>query len=166
MRHTTIMDTVTKIDKFTGENFTPDKFFVDTLLGHSFAYANKSQRLKDVKDISASTTKLYKSTSEKFIDVLLENYSTFISIGKYVDRIDKGIGSLMTSQKSYSNLIHSLRKDVEEFSFGYSKFLKDTEEQAMPINSDDVYTFEKVNDDEESDFNLDEFLNPKKGDRK
>lgn len=166
MRHTTIMDTVTKIDKFTGENFTPDKFFVDALLGHSFAYSNKSQRLKDVKDISTSTTKLYKSTSEKFIDVLLENYSTFISIGKYVDRIDKGIGSLMTSQKSYSNLIHSLRKDVEEFSFGYSKFLKDTEEQAMPINSDDVYTFEKVNDDEESDFNLDEFLNPKKGDRK
>ena len=125
MRQSTINNNLSRITKFTGDNFTPEKYFTDALLGHSFAFEQKTQRLNDVKSISTATTSQYKETSEKFIDILLENYSTFISIGKYVDRIDKEISSLITSQKNYSNLIHNLRKDVEEFSFGYSKYLKD-----------------------------------------
>ena len=170
MRQSTINNNLSRITKFTGDNFTPEKYFTDALLGHSFAFEQKTQRLNDVKSISTATTSQYKETSEKFIDILLENYSTFISIGKYVDRIDKEISSLITSQKNYSNLIHNLRKDVEEFSFGYSKYLKDDVDAIPSMNDKDndnnVYLFENVNDEDENDFDIDSFLSPKQGDKK
>ena len=91
MRQSLILENLDEIDKFGGDNFSPDKFIEDSLLEKSFAFDHKEQRLKDVKNMLKNTEKLYKNSSEKFVDILLNNYETFISIGKYVDKIDKNI---------------------------------------------------------------------------
>ena len=167
----TIMEKVESIEnKFVGEDFSTEKYINDVLLGQSFAFSHKNQRLNDVKKISNETEKTYKNTSNQFVDILLTNYSTFINIGKFVDKIDQNISDLMNAQKDYSNLIQSLRKDVEEFSFSYSKYLKDSKNQNEKISkkNEEIYTFEEIEnfDSIEKNFNLDEFLNPSKGKKK
>ena len=167
----TIMEKVESIEnKFVGEDFSTEKYINDVLLGQSFAFSHKIQRLNDVKKISNETEKTYKNTSNQFVDILLTNYSTFINIGKFVDKIDQNISDLMNAQKDYSNLIQSLRKDVEEFSFSYSKYLKDSKNQNEKISkkNEEIYTFEEIEnfDSIEKNFNLDEFLNPSKGKKK
>ena len=46
-----------------------------------------------------STNDNYKKTSEQFIDNLIQNYTVFMNIGKYVEKIDKNIGSIMCNVK-------------------------------------------------------------------
>ena len=58
----------------------------------------------------------YKKTSEQFVDVLLNNYHMFMNIGKYVDRIDKNISSVMNAQKTYSILL-------QKYLFLHKKFI-------------------------------------------
>ena len=164
-----IMEKVESIEnKFVGDDFSTEKYINDVLLGQSFAFSHKIQRLNDVKKISMETEKTYKKTSNEFVNILLTNYSTFINIGKFVDKIDQNISDLMNSQKEYSNLIQNLRKDVEEFSFSYSKYLKDNKKnEKINKKNEEIYFFEPIeNDSIEKNFNLDEFLNPSKGKKK
>ena len=164
-----IMEKVESIEnKFVGDDFSTEKYINDVLLGQSFAFSHKIQRLNDVKKISIETEKTYKKTSNEFVNILLTNYSTFINIGKFVDKIDQNISDLMNSQKEYSNLIQNLRKDVEEFSFSYSKYLKDNKKnEKINKKNEEIYFFEPIeNDSIEKNFNLDEFLNPSKGKKK
>ena len=163
MRKSISIENIDNIDKFVGENFSPEQFIGDCLMEKSFAFTHKEQRLKDVKNILKNTDKLYKNSSEKFIDVLLNNYETFISIGKYIDKIDKNISNAMESEKEYSNLIQNLRKDVESFSFNYSKYLKDIKdenEENKENNESNSYKFENVGDMNflEENFDLNDFL--------
>jgi hypothetical protein len=171
MRKSISIENIDNIDKFVGENFSPEQFIGDCLMEKSFAFTHKEQRLKDVKNILKNTDKLYKNSSEKFIDVLLNNYETFISIGKYIDKIDKNISNAMESEKEYSNLIQNLRKDVESFSFNYSKYLKDIKdenEENKENNESNSYKFENVGDMNflEENFDLNDFLNPKEKGKK
>ncbi len=164
-----IMEKVESIEnKFVGDDFSTEKYINDVLLEKSFAFSHKIQRLNDVKKISNETEKTYKKTSNEFVNILLTNYSTFINIGKFVDKIDQNISDLMNSQKEYSNLIQNLRKDVEEFSFSYSKYLKDNKKnEKINKKNEEIYFFEPIeNDSIEKNFNLDEFLNPSKGKKK
>ena len=164
-----IMEKVESIEnKFVGDDFSTEKYINDVLLEKSFAFSHKIQRLNDVKKISIETEKTYKKTSNEFVNILLTNYSTFINIGKFVDKIDQNISDLMNSQKEYSNLIQNLRKDVEEFSFSYSKYLKDNKKnEKINKKNEEIYFFEPIeNDSIEKNFNLDEFLNPSKGKKK
>ena len=101
-----------------------------------------------------------------------------MNIGKYVEKIDKNIGSVMcnivitlAAQKAYSSYLQNLRKNVEEFSIDYIKYLKeveiiDSKENKKNTNSDNIY-FE-LNEEEAKtvEFNIDEFLNPQKGSKK
>jgi hypothetical protein len=171
MRKSITIDNIDNIDKFVGENFSPEQFIGDCLMEKSFAFTHKEQRLKDVKNILKNTDKLYKNSSEKFIDILLNNYETFISIGKYIDKIDKNISNAMESEKEYSNLIQNLRKDVESFSFNYSKYLKDIKDENEENKENDesnTYKFENVGDMNilEENFDLNDFLNPKEKGKK
>ena len=171
MRQSLILENLDEIDKFGGDNFSPDKFIEDSLLEKSFAFDHKEQRLKDVKSMLKNTEKLYKNSSEKFVDILLNNYETFISIGKYVDKIDKNISNAMEAEKEYSNLIQNLRKDVESFSFNYSKYLKETKDDNDENNNNNesnIYKFEPVGDMDfiEENFDLEDFLHPKEKGKK
>ena len=65
----------------------------------------------------------------KYVDLLLGNYEIFINKGKYVDKIDKNITQIIFVQKEFSNLSSNLRKDIEEFSFSISKYLKTMKEE-------------------------------------
>lgn len=127
------------------------------------------------------TNKNYVTKSGQFVDVLLENYQTFIKIGKFVDRIDKNIGNTMSTyklifidtQKNYSMLLRDLRKDVEEFTIDYVKYLKEAEytrskeselkERLEDFHFEDLEGLEKA---VENNFSLDDFLNPKKGSKR
>ena len=51
MRQSLILENLDEIDKFGGDNFSPDKFIEDSLLEKSFAFDHKEQRLKDVKSM-------------------------------------------------------------------------------------------------------------------
>ena len=164
-----------KIEKFAGENFSSEKYFNNALDGLSFAYNQKKERLKDVKELIKNTENKNTVNYSQYIDVLLGNYEIFINIGKYVDRIDKNITQTISSQKEYSNLISSLRKDIEEFSFSFSKYLKNIndENNNTPLvnnanNNDNIYKFEPVDEIElmEENFNFEEFLNPQEGSEK
>ena len=104
-----------KEEKFAGDNFSAEKYFEDSLEGLSFAFNNKKERLKDVKNIIKKTEESNNVNYSKYVDVLLGNYEVFINIGKYVDRIDKNITQTISAQKEYSNLLSNLRKDIEEF---------------------------------------------------
>lgn len=157
---------------YTGENFDINKYFTDSLSNFSFNFVSKQDRVKDIEQMIQSNSENYKKTSEQFVDVLLNNYQTFMNIGKYVDRIDKNISSLMNTQKNYSILLQNLRKDVEEFTIDYVKYLKDvenednkTKESFYKEKNQKVY-FEEIDILEKSmeeDFKLEEFLNPQKG---
>ena len=57
-----------------------------------------------------------------------------MNIGKYVDRIDKNITNVMNTQKNYSILLQNLRKDVEEFTIDYVKYLKDVENEENNVD--------------------------------
>ena len=168
---------ILKSEKFAGENFSADKYYNDSLEGLSFAFNNKKERLKDVKNLIKKTEDNNNVNYSKYVDVLLGNYETFINIGKYVDKIDKNITQTISSQKEYSNLLSNLRKDIEEFSFSFSKYLKtmrDEEDgdEASLIDKNNknknVYTFEPVDDVElmEENFDFNEFLNPGEGSNK
>lgn len=171
MRETMINENLEHIDKFCGDNFTPDKYVNEALFGKSFAFANKSKTLNDVKAIAQSTDEFHNTTSEKFVDILLNNYESFINIGKYVERIDKSISQVTSAQKNYSSLIDNLRRDVEEFAFGYSTFMKDTIDDNKTFEDNknqNIYTFNLIENDEQNinEFNMEQFLNPKPGDKK
>jgi hypothetical protein len=171
-RRDTIKESNILGELYSGENFDVNKYFNDSLSGMSFNFNLKNERLRDVDNIMKSSNDNYKKTSEQFVDVLLGNYQTFMNIGKYVDRIDKNISGLMNTQKNYSILLQNLRKDVEEFTIDYVKYLKDveqeenkTKEHIIKEKSEKLY-FEELDVLEkamEEDFKLDEFLNPKKG---
>ena len=93
-----------------------------------------------------------------------------MNIGKYVDRIDKNITNVLNTQKTYSNLLQNLRKDVEEFTIDYVKYLKEVESEQVKegdlkekkdkLHFEELENLEKIMD---SDFNIEDFLNPKKG---
>lgn len=162
-----------KIEKFAGDNFSSDKYYNDLLEGLPFTFAAKKERLKDVKNLIKTETNNNENYS-KYIDKLLENYEVFINIGKYVDKIDKNITKTISAQKEYSNLLSNLRKDIEEFSFSFSKYLKTMKEEELEQNSifendknknKNLYTFESIDDIEsmEENFDFEDFLNPKEG---
>ena len=113
-----------KTENFAGENFSSEKYFYDLLEGMSFTFNRKKERLRDVKNIIKKTESNNEANSSKHVDILLGNYELFINIGKYVDKIDKNITQTISAQKKYSNLLSNLRKDIEEFSFSFSKYLK------------------------------------------
>ena len=163
-----------KEEKFAGDNFSAEKYFEDSLEGLSFAFNNKKERLKDVKNIIKKTEESNNVNYSKYVDVLLGNYEVFINIGKYVDRIDKNITQTISAQKEYSNLLSNLRKDIEEFSFSFSKYLKtmkdeEGDEDSLLENNKNknknVYTFEPIDNIElmEENFDFDDFLNPGEG---
>ena len=164
-----------KAEKFAGENFSSDKYFDDSLEGLSFAFNNKKERLKDVKNLIKKTENSNNVNFSKYVDVLLGNYEVFINIGKYVDKIDKNITQTISAQKEYSNLLSNLRRDIEEFSFSFSKYLKtmkeeEDEESSILENNNktknkNIYTFEPVDNIElmEENFDFEDFLNPVEG---
>jgi len=169
-------NTSTKVEKFAGENFSAEKYYNDSLEGFSFAFNNKKERLKDVKNLIKKTEDSNNVNFSKYVDVLLGNYEIFINIGKYVDKIDKNITQTISAQKEYSNLLSNLRKDIEEFSFSFSKYLKTMKEEGDDSSMLDknnnqnrnVYTFEPVDDVElmEENFDFNDFLNPGEGSNK
>jgi hypothetical protein len=128
-----------KIEKFAGDNFSSDKYYNDLLEGLPFTFAAKKERLKDVKNLIKKTETNNNENYSKYIDKLLENYEVFINIGKYVDKIDKNITKTISAQKEYSNLLSNLRKDIEEFSFSFSKYLKTMKEEELEQNSIIIY---------------------------
>ena len=163
-----------KVEKFAGDNFSSDKYYNDLLEGLPFTFAAKKERLKDVKNLIKKTESNNNENYSKYIDKLLENYEVFINIGKYVDKIDKNITKTISAQKEYSNLLSNLRKDIEEFSFSFSKYLKTMKEEELEQNSifendknknKNLYTFDPIDDIEsmEENFDFDDFLNPKEG---
>ena len=119
-----INNSLEKSEKFAGENFSAERYYNDSLEGLSFSFNNKKERLKDIKNIIKKTENSNNVYYSKYVDVLLGNYEILINIGKYVDKIDKNITQTISSQKEYSNLLSNLRKDIEEFSFSFSKYLK------------------------------------------
>lgn len=166
-----------KPDKFAGDNFSADKYYNNLLEGLSFSFNNKKERLKDVKNLIKKTEESNNVNYSKYVDVLLGNYEVFINIGKYVDKIDKNITQTISAQKDYSNLLSNLRKDIEEFSFSFSKYLKTMKEEEgeeSSINDNNknknknIYTFEPVDDVElmEENFDFNEFLSPREGSNK
>ena len=165
---------IQKVEKFAGDNFSSDKYYNDLLEGLPFNFAAKKERLKDVKNLIKKTEINNNENYSKYVDKLLENYEVFINIGKYVDKIDKNITKTISAQKEYSNLLSNLRKDIEEFSFSFSKYLKTMKEEELDQNSifendknknKNVYTFESIDDIEsmEENFDFEDFLNPKEG---
>ena len=165
-----------KTENFAGENFSSEKYFYDLVEGMPFTFNRKKERLKDVKNIIKKTETNNEVNSSKHVDILLGNYELFINIGKYVDKIDKNITQTISAQKKYSNLLSNLRKDIEEFSFSFSKYLKtmkDEENQERNAFFDNnindsnkaVYKFEAVDDVDimEENFDFEDFLNPGEG---
>ena len=164
-----------KTENFAGENFSSEKYFYNLFEGVPFTFNRKKERLKDVKNIIKKTEQNNEVNSSKHVDVLLGNYELFINIGKFVDKIDKNITQTISAQKKYSNLISNLRKDIEEFSFSFSKYLKTMKEEENQSNSlmdtnnkenvKNVYKFEPVDDLEfmEENFDFEDFLNPGEG---
>ena len=163
-----------KTGNFAGENFSTENYFFNLFEGVPFTFNRKKERLKDVKNIIKKTEQNNEANSSKHVDILLGNYELFINIGKYVDKIDKNITHTISAQKKYSNLISNLRKDIEEFSFSFSKYLKTMKEEENQTNVlldnnvdniKNVYKFEPVDDLElmEDNFDFDDFLNPGEG---
>ena len=163
-----------KTGNFAGENFSTENYFFNLFEGVPFTFNRKKERLKDVKNIIKKTEQNNEANSSKHVDILLGNYELFINIGKYVDKIDKNITHTISAQKKYSNLISNLRKDIEEFSFSFSKYLKTMKEEENQSNAlldnnvdniKNVYKFEPVDDLElmEDNFDFDDFLNPGEG---
>ena len=163
-----------KTGNFAGENFSTENYFFNLFEGVPFTFNRKKERLKDVKNIIKKTEQNNEVNSSKHVDILLGNYELFINIGKYVDKIDKNITHTISAQKKYSNLISNLRKDIEEFSFSFSKYLKTMKEEENQSNAlldnnvdniKNVYKFEPVDDLElmEDNFDFDDFLNPGEG---
>ena len=163
-----------KTGNFAGENFSTENYFFNLFEGLPFTFNRKKERLKDVKNIIKKTEQNNEANSSKHVDILLGNYELFINIGKYVDKIDKNITHTISAQKKYSNLISNLRKDIEEFSFSFSKYLKTMKEEENQTNVlldnnvdniKNVYKFEPVDDLElmEDNFDFDDFLNPGEG---
>ena len=163
-----------KTGNFAGENFSTENYFFNLFEGVPFTFNRKKERLKDVKNIIKKTEQNNEANSSKHVDILLGNYELFINIGKYVDKIDKNITQTISAQKKYSNLISNLRKDIEEFSFSFSKYLKTMKEEENQSNAlldnnvdniKNVYKFEPVDDLElmEDNFDFDDFLNPGEG---
>lgn len=105
---------------------------------------------------------------------MLDNYQTFIKIGKYVEKIDKNLTNTMNVQKNYSILLRDLRKDVEEFTVDYVKYLKDAQvhKEEKIVNSNNEFSSDNLDfnfsDDIDyfKDFNIEDFLNPEKGTRR
>ncbi|MCQ2819675.1 MAG: hypothetical protein MJ252_20615, partial [archaeon] len=166
------MDNFDKIEKFAGDNFTLDNYIYNSLHGLSFQFSEKSERIKDVNRQIENTERIHKETSEKFIDILLQNYGLFIDVGKYVEKIDQNILTAMQTQKDYSSLIQNLRKDVEEFSMSYSKYINQNNEGMNNLQENEnknIYLFEipeEGSEFTEKNFNIEEFFNPKEGSRK
>jgi len=164
-----------KTENFTGENFSSEKYVYSLLEGMPFTFNRKKERLKDVKNIIKKTEQNNEVNSSKHVDILLGNYELFINIGKYVDKIDKNITQTISAQKKYSNLLSNLRKDIEEFSFNFSKYLKVMKEEENESNAflennnkdndKGVYKFEPIDDIElmEDNFDFEDFLNPGEG---
>ena len=163
-----------KTENFAGENFSSENYFYNLFEGVPFTFNRKKERLKDVKNIIKKTEQNNEVNSSKHVDILLGNYELFINIGKYVDKIDKNITHTISAQKKYSNLISNLRKDIEEFSFSFSKYLKTMKEEENQSpglldnnidNIKNVYKFEPVDDLElmEDNFDFEDFLNPGEG---
>ena len=164
-----------KTENFAGENFSSEKYFYDLLEGMSFTFNRKKERLRDVKNIIKKTQSNNEANSSQHVDILLGNYELFINIGKYVDKIDKNITQTISAQKKYSNLLSNLRKDIEEFSFSFSKYLKTMKDEEnkegnafldnnMEVNKN-VYKFETVDEVDlmEENFDFEDFLNPGEG---
>ena len=165
-----------QIENFAGENFSSEKYYYDLVEGMPFTFNRKKERLKDVKNIIKKEEQNNEVNSSKHVDILLGNYELFINIGKYVDKIDKNITKTISAQKKYSNLLSNLRKDIEEFSFSFSKYLKTIKEEEnqegntflennIKENNNGVYKFEVVDDIDimEENFDFEDFLNPGEG---
>ena len=169
-----IKNDVSKTENFAGENFSVENYFYSLFEGMPFTFNRKKERLKDLQNIIKKTEQNNQINSSKHVDILLGNYELFINIGKYVDKIDKNITKTISAQKKYSNLISSLRKDIEEFSFSFSKYLKTMKDEENDVNSfieknnkdnKNVYKFEPIDDVElmEDNFDFEDFLNPGEG---
>ena len=165
-----------KSEKLAGDNFSAEKYFYNVLEGMPFTFNRKKERLRDVKNVIKKIEQNNDVNSSEHVDILLGNYELFINIGKYVDKIDKNITQTISAQKKYSNLLSNLRKDIEEFSFSFSKYLKTMKEEeneeksildndSKAKNNKDVYKFEPIDDVElmEENFDFDDFLNPGEG---
>ena len=83
-------------DLYAGPNFDVNKHFIDSLSGMHFSYTNKKQRIEDINHIINDTNESYKYKSEQLVDVLLDNYQTFMNIGKYVERIDINLTNVLS----------------------------------------------------------------------
>jgi hypothetical protein len=62
-----------------------------------FSYANKNERVENLNHLIKETNKDYNIKSEHLVDVLLENYHTFMNIGKYVERMDTNITNVLSN---------------------------------------------------------------------
>ena len=169
-----IKNDISKTENFAGENFSVENYFYSLFEGMPFTFNRKKERLKDLQNIIKKAEQNNQTNSSKHVDILLGNYELFINIGKYVDKIDKNITKTISAQKKYSNLISSLRKDIEEFSFSFSKYLKTMKDEENDVNSfieknnkdnKNVYKFEPIDDVElmEDNFDFEDFLNPGEG---
>lgn len=126
-----------KEEIFSSTNFKLDKFFEEKLEKVDFSFKEKSKIIKIIKNIITENKLKYNQTFEQVIEVLINSYKTFMSIGTYVNEIDISISELMINEKNYSNLIQSLRKDVEE-SLVQFRNLKEEEETQSSSQKDSV----------------------------
>lgn len=92
-------------DLYTGPNFDVNKHFIESLSALTFNYSNKKQRIENLNQIVTDTNESYKYKSEKLVNILLDNYQTFMNIGKYVERIDLNLTNILS--KIYSSHRHS-----------------------------------------------------------
>ena len=60
--------------KFNGFNFNPEKYVKSALKSLPVNYSNKELTLAQLEKIIKQTEDQYNKSSEKFIDVLLNNY--------------------------------------------------------------------------------------------
>lgn len=87
-------------DLYTGPNFDVNKHFIESLSGLTFNYSNKKQRIESLNQIVTDTNESYKYKSEKLVNILLDNYQTFMNIGKYVERIDSNLTNILSKYKT------------------------------------------------------------------
>lgn len=170
-----------KGEVYTDSNFDVKKYFLECFEKSSFTFQSKEEKLKLVGSIISDNHKNYNHTTEQIVDKLMDNYSVFTNIGKYVVKIEQSLSAISTSQKSYSSLLEQLRKDVEEFSIensnGNSKkgllsgtiqrnrsFHEELCDEALP-KADREYELYFNPPIEAEDYmgieNIEEFLNPK-----
>lgn len=156
---------------FVEEQFDANKYFNECFDKVSFQFDAKEERYKLVQRIVSENQNNYEKTSSQITDKLMDNYSVFINIGKYVSKIDNSVASIMNAEKTYSSLLQSLRKDVEEFTINFHH----TNDRAVQHDNDhsqseckpgyfDISNFNnQYLEQTDEDLNMETFLNPQKG---